>query len=235
MNATKTTHGTLRLALLSLGLWGGMTAVAAPLNINNTAPAAAPAPHPQTNDQEKGKIRIAGRVTDENGEGMDIVHVRLKSGTLGTLTNFKGEYELIVPAGDTMTVVFTSLGYKRLERPINTAGIKPDASGVRRMRLDVTLRTNTAVIGDVEVQATRQQQGTLERIEADNIHTMPSASGNAVEDMLGTMAGVTMNNERRRHGRESLLLSAALQLTGPRRVASGEHPVAARGAGVAAD
>jgi hypothetical protein len=195
MNATKTTHGTLQLALLSLGLWGGMTAVAAPLNINNTAPAAAPAPYPQTNDQEKGKIRIAGRVTDENGEGMDIVHVRLKSGTLGTLTNFKGEYELIVPAGDTMTVVFTSLGYKRLERPINTAGIKPDASGVRRMRLDVTLRTNTAVIGDVEVQATRRQQGTLERIEADNIHTMPTASGNAVEDMLGTMAGVTMNNE----------------------------------------
>jgi hypothetical protein len=146
-------------------------------------------------DKVGGKVRIAGRVTDENGQGMDIVHVRLQTGVLGTLTNFKGEYELIVPAGDTMTVVFTSLGYKRVERPINTSGLKPDASGVRRLRLDVTMRTNTAVIGDVEVQATRQQQGTLERLEADNLHAMPTASGNAVEDMLGTMAGVTMNNE----------------------------------------
>jgi hypothetical protein len=157
--------------------------------------AVASTPVGQATEKEGGKVHIAGRVTDENGQGMELVHVRLSSGTLGTLTNFKGEYELIVPAADTLTVVFTSLGYKRVERPLRTAGLRPDATGQRRMRLDVTLRTNTAVIGDVEVSAARQQQGTLQRLEADNIRSIPSASGNAVEDMLGTMAGVTMNNE----------------------------------------
>jgi hypothetical protein len=162
------------------------------------AATAALAPHlplSQTDARETGKVRITGRVTDENGQGMDIVHVRLKSGSLGTLTNFKGEYDLIVPAGDTLTVVFTSLGYKRVERTLNTAGITPDDTGLRRLKLDVTLHTNTSVIGDVEVTAARQQQGTLERIDTRELQHQPSASGNVVEDMLGTMAGVNMNNE----------------------------------------
>jgi hypothetical protein len=151
---------------------------------------------PQSSTQaDRGKVRLYGRVTDSDGVGMDIVHVRLRDGSIGTLTNFKGEYELNLPAGDTMTVVFTSLGYKRLERQINTAGIQPDANGLRRMHLDVTLRTNTAVIGDVEVTAARQQSGTLEKIESRELQHLPSASGNAVEDLLGTMAGVNMNNE----------------------------------------
>ena len=140
-------------------------------------------------------VHLHGKVTDEQGEAMELVHVRLSRGSIGTLTNFKGDYDLKVPESDTLRIIFTSLGYKREERVINTRSVGPDASGIRRVRVDVVMRDNSAVIGDVEVVTARRQEGTMERIEAQNIGKVPSASGNAVEDMLGTMAGVTMNNE----------------------------------------
>ena len=140
-------------------------------------------------------VLLQGKVTDQQGEAMELVHVRLSRGSIGTLTNFKGDYDLKVPESDTLRIIFTSLGYKREERVINTRSVTPDASGIRRVRVDIVMRDNSAVIGDVEVVTARRQEGTMERIEAQNIGKVPSASGNAVEDMLGTMAGVTMNNE----------------------------------------
>lgn len=134
-------------------------------------------------------VHLKGKVIDEFGQPMEMVHVRLQREALGTTTNFKGEYELNVPATDTLRVIFTFIGYKRTEKVINTS------SGNKTAKLDVQMSPNNAYINDVEVVTQRQQNGTGEKIEAKNIRKMPTASGNAVEDMLGTMAGVTMNNE----------------------------------------
>jgi len=134
-------------------------------------------------------VRLTGKVTDEFGQPMEMVHVRLQREIIGTTTNFKGEYELRVSATDTLKVIFTYIGYKRIEKTINTN------NGNKEARLNVQMRPNDAYINDVEVVTQRQQTGTGEKLEAKDIKYMPTASGNAVEDMLGTMAGVTMNNE----------------------------------------
>ena len=55
----------------------------------------------------RAQVRIYGTVTNEQGQPMDIVHVRLLRGSIGTLTNFKGEYELQVADSDTLRVIFT--------------------------------------------------------------------------------------------------------------------------------
>lgn len=144
---------------------------------------------------DNSNVRLHGIVTDTDGQPMEIVHVRLSRGSIGTLTNFKGEYDLNVPSSDTLRIIFTSLGYKREERIVNTRNVPPNENGRRRLQLNVTMRSNSAVINDVEVTATRQRTNTLERIEAKDIKNVPTASGNAIEDMLGTMAGVNMNNE----------------------------------------
>ena len=134
-------------------------------------------------------VRLEGKVTDETGEPLEMAHVRLTRAAIGSMTNFKGEYGFMVPQSDTLRVIFTSIGYKRVERVIST---KTDQNVVR---LDVQMHTNQAYIGDVEVTTRQQKVSTTEKIEVKNIEHVPSASGNAIEDMLGTMAGVTMNNE----------------------------------------
>ncbi len=140
-------------------------------------------------------VRIYGTVSDPKGNPIEIAHIRTSRGTLGTLSNFKGEYELSVPESDTLRLIYTSLGYRRVERVFNTRAVKPNEKGVRRLRADVVLMPNEAYIGEVEVVTERQQTNTLERINSRELENMPSASGNAVEDLIGTMAGVTMNNE----------------------------------------
>jgi len=140
-------------------------------------------------------VRIYGTVTDPKGSPIEIAHIRTSKGTLGTLSNFKGEYELIVPESDTLRLIYTSLGYRRAERVFNTRAVQPNEKGSRRLRADIVLTPNEAYIGEVEVVTERQQTNTLNRINSRELENLPSASGNAVEDLIGTMAGVTMNNE----------------------------------------
>lgn len=140
-------------------------------------------------------VYLEGRVTDDYGEPLEMAHVRLSRGSIGTLTNFKGEYSLHLPESDSLTVIFTSVGYKRVEKTIRTKGSTNGNKEVNKIRLNIQMRTNQAYIDDVVVTAHQQQVTTTERLAAEDIQHMPTASGNAVEDMLGTMAGVTMNNE----------------------------------------
>ncbi|MBQ0056913.1 MAG: TonB-dependent receptor [Bacteroidales bacterium] len=174
-------------------------------------------------------VRIEGKVTDEGGQPMEMVNVRLQRESIGTMTNFKGEYVLHVPESDTLRVIFTSIGYKRVERVVNTkAG--HDAGQIHAVRLDVQMHVNQAYIGDVEVTAQQQKVSTTEKLEAGDIQHMPSASGNAVEDMLGTMAGVTMNNElssqysvRGGSFDENLVYVNGIEIYRPQLIASGQQ------------
>lgn len=100
-------------------------------------------------------VLLYGKVCDETGEPMELVHIRLSKGSIGTLSNFKGEYELKVPKSDSLRVIFTSLGYKRVERLINASSDK--------IKLDVVMKQNTAVISDVEVTTNQRNTNTLEK------------------------------------------------------------------------
>ena len=135
-------------------------------------------------------VVVQGKVTDETGAPMDMVHIRLSRGSIGTLSNFKGEYDLRAGKRDTLRIIFTSLGYKRVERVVNT-----NVKDGEKVSLNVQMLPNTAVINDVEVVARQRNNNGVEKIGTDELKRTPTASGNAVEDLLGTMAGVTMNNE----------------------------------------
>lgn len=63
---------------------------------------------------------VEGNVTDENGEGLPGVTVRLQGETIGTVTDLEGNYRLELPAGQEGGVlVFSFVGYLKEERPIN--------------------------------------------------------------------------------------------------------------------
>lgn len=173
-------------------------------------------------------VRLEGRVTDDEGQPLEMAHVRLTRAAIGSLTNFKGEYGMLVPQSDTLRVIFTSIGYKRVERVVNTK--LDENSESRVIRLDVQMRTNQAYIGDVEVTTKQQRVSNTERIDTKNIEHVPSASGNAIEDMLGTMAGVTMNNElssqysvRGGSFDENLVYVNGIEVYRPQLIASGQQ------------
>ena len=103
-------------------------------------------------------VRLEGRVVDDNGEPLEMAHVRLSRGGIGTLTNFKGEYSLNLPESDSLTVIFTSIGFKRVEKTLNTRNVAEASDGKRKIVLNIQMRTNQAYINDVEVVSHQQNQ-----------------------------------------------------------------------------
>jgi uncharacterized membrane protein len=60
---------------------------------------------------------ITGRVTDEKGEGLPGVTVRVKNGNQGTTTDVNGNFSLDAPAD--ATLIISSVGYTTKEIAVN--------------------------------------------------------------------------------------------------------------------
>ncbi|WP_405609824.1 carboxypeptidase-like regulatory domain-containing protein [Polaribacter sp. Asnod1-A03] len=73
------------------------------------------------NAQDKGTLK--GLLTDKetNNEPLPFANVLIKGTTIGTTTDFDGNYTLSVPAGNHI-VVFSFLGYESIEKPFTIKG-----------------------------------------------------------------------------------------------------------------
>lgn len=132
-------------------------------------------------------IKIQGKITDENNEPIEFASVRIEGTALGTMSGLDGGYSLSVPAADTIRVKFSYIGYEDATRRI----IDPD----KTVTLNVKLSPKTEILAGIEVSDYQRRMGSVENIKADSYSLAPDISGNGVESMIGTMAGVTQTNE----------------------------------------
>lgn len=132
-------------------------------------------------------VKIHGLVTDENNEPMEFVSINIKGTAIGATTGLDGKYSISAPANDTIRVVFSCIGYEDSQRRLI------DAKG--DVTVNVKMQPKTYELGGVEVTDIQRQTGQLMRIDPSDTRLAPSASGNGVEDIIGTMAGVTSGNE----------------------------------------
>lgn len=132
-------------------------------------------------------VRIYGYVTDSENTGIELANVYLKDSTIGTSTNRNGYYDLQFRMGDTVTVVFSMLGYVTTEQRIYTTR---DV-----VNINVVLPTDAEALDELEVRGIRKQLGTMEQADAKTTRVMPDATGGGIESILITFAGVRQNNE----------------------------------------
>ena len=78
-------------------------------------------------------------------------------------------------------------------------GYKTKVRVLRRPRgkqtLQIVLYSNNNEIGEVTVTGTRIQSGQTQELKKENIKNLPSVSGNAVEDLIQSQAGVSTHSE----------------------------------------
>jgi TonB-dependent starch-binding outer membrane protein SusC len=125
---------------------------------------------------------VFGVVVDaETGEPLPAANIMYAGTTIGTTTNFDGEYSLVVPSLDG-TLVFRYIGYATREVPIagNTV-------------INVRLQSETILAGELVVVAYGVQQrslvtGAISRIEARDIQQ--SASLRVEQALQGRVPGV---------------------------------------------
>lgn len=135
----------------------------------------------------QNRVKITGNVRDADGNPLELVVVQVKNTMIGTMTNEKGFYTLSIAPTDSLTLVFSCLGFNKSERIIPSAQAD--------MRLNVQMNYASLSLGEVSITAARRQINTLESIDADKIRLLPDPSGGSIESLVVTHAGVTSSNE----------------------------------------
>ena len=130
---------------------------------------------------------LQGRVVDESGSPVEFASVScLKQGKM-TMTSLKGEYSLQLHSADSVEVRFSMVGYKTKIRVLR----RPRG----KQTLQVVLYSNDNELGEVTVTSTRIQSGQTQELKKEHLKNLPSVSGNAVEELIQSQAGVSTHSE----------------------------------------
>ena len=129
---------------------------------------------------------LQGKVSDKDGNPIELASVMVVSQGKLAMTNLKGEFHMQLHSADSVKVRFSMIGYKSKERVLR----RPQGKQTLLIQL---LDDNE--MQEVVVEGKTKQHGTTEELDVDKVKQGPSASGNAVEEMVQTQAGVSTHSE----------------------------------------
>lgn len=130
---------------------------------------------------------LQGRVTDENNDPIEFASVScLKQGKM-TMTSLKGEYSMQLHSADSVVIKFSMIGYKAKTRVLR----RPRG----KQTLQIVLHSDENQLSEVTVTGKKIETGQMEDISKDHLKSLPSASGNAVEELIQSQAGVSTHSE----------------------------------------
>ncbi len=135
---------------------------------------------------QKQNLRVYGYVVDETNRSVENASVRFENTKIGTTTNKNGYYDLITTISDSLTIVFSHVGFETIRHTI--------PAGKQIVQITVELPYSSTELDVVSVRADRRSTSNMERIEAEKYRMMPNTSGN-FESLLVSFTGVTSNNE----------------------------------------
>lgn len=130
---------------------------------------------------------LRGRVSDENNNPVELASVSCLSQGKATVTSLKGEFSMTLHSADSVVVQFSMLGYRSKTRVLR----RPRGT----QTLQVVLYESAGELGEVQVTGQKIQTGQTQELRTDQLKTAPSATGNAVEDLIQSQAGVSTHSE----------------------------------------
>ena len=130
---------------------------------------------------------LRGRVTDGEGNPVEFASVTCPSQGRATVTSLQGQYELKLLSADSVVVKFSMLGYRTKTRVLR----RPKGT----QTLQVTLTEQASTLGEVTVAGQKIQSGQTQDISTKPLHSLPSTTGNAVEELIQSQAGVSTHSE----------------------------------------
>ena len=130
---------------------------------------------------------LRGKVTDEDQNPVELATVAcLKQGKVA-MTSLKGEYSLTLQSADSVVVQVSMIGYKTKTRVLR----KP--RGVQTLQM--VLHEDNKMLSQVTVTGQKIQTSQTQELKTEQLKQMPSATGNAVEELIQSQAGVSTHSE----------------------------------------
>lgn len=129
---------------------------------------------------------LTGKVVDEDGSPIELASVScLEQGKM-TMTDLQGDFSISLAGGDSVVVKFSMVGYQAKKRVFRN----PRGKLTVRMVLP-----SMEALGEVVITEKRRQTTGTEQLDIEDARNSPSASGNAVEDLIQQQAGVSTHSE----------------------------------------
>ena len=130
---------------------------------------------------------LTGKVMDQNQNPVELASVSCLSQGKVTMTNLRGEFSMSLATADSVVVRFSMIGYKAKTRVLR----RPRG----RQNLQITLYEDNTLLNEVTVTEKKRQTGSTQELDIKDVAQAPSASGNAVEEMIQQQAGVSTHSE----------------------------------------
>jgi TonB-dependent starch-binding outer membrane protein SusC len=192
---------TALMAKMSMGMLLWLAIAPTPAHAHTTPPHLTP---------NEIAMRVTGKVTDENGDGLPGVTVSVKGTNTGTVTDVNGSYTVeVVPNG---TLVFSYTGYETSERNVGNANV---------MDVKLTPSANTledlVVIGYGSVRKS-DLTAAVATVKSADIKAMPVTSVD--QAISGRAPGVNITQASGAPGG-----GVTVRVRGPNSISSGSEPL----------
>lgn len=129
---------------------------------------------------------LQGRVTDSEMNPVELATIAVVQQGKMTMTNLKGEFSMKLQSSDSVVVRFSMVGYKTKTRVLR----RPKG----KQTLLIQLYDDNQLAG-VTVTEEKRQMGSTQKLDTKDMKNAPSVTGNAVEEMIQSQAGVSTHSE----------------------------------------
>lgn len=130
---------------------------------------------------------LSGRVIDENNDPVEFASVSCPKQGKMTMTSLKGDYSLQLQSADSVEIRFSMVGYKTKVRTLR----RPRG----KQTMQVVLHSSDNSLSEVTITGKRIETGQTQELSKEHLKSMPSTTGNAVEEMIQSQAGVSTHSE----------------------------------------
>ncbi|MBR1932613.1 MAG: carboxypeptidase-like regulatory domain-containing protein [Prevotella sp.] len=129
---------------------------------------------------------LKGKVNDSDGNALELASITCPAQLKVAMTNLKGEFSMTLQSADSVVVNFSMVGYKTRTRVLRN----PQTT----QTLIITMQPMDE-LDEVVISEKRRQTDQMEQLDLKDLRAVPSASGNAVEELIQQQAGVSTHNE----------------------------------------
>lgn len=130
---------------------------------------------------------LTGKVIDENNNPVEFASVSCAKQGKMTMTALNGTYSLQLQSADSVEIRFSMIGYKTKVRVLR----RPRG----KQTMQVVLHSSDNALSEVTITGKRIETGQTQELSKEHIKNMPSTTGNAVEEMIQSQAGVSTHSE----------------------------------------
>jgi len=130
---------------------------------------------------------LTGTILGEENQPLQFVNIAVNGTTAGVTTGKDGRFELAVPAGREVTILFSFIGY---ETDSLTLLLKEG----EKKTVQKALRPIATQLESIEVRDQQLRTNTFSRLDPKSL-TLISTINASVEDLVKTMPGVSSRNE----------------------------------------